>query len=97
MASYLKLIVVHGAIISSMLLVPLVAMQFTSEVKWTSEDFLAMAILLVAASCTRIVLIRVLYTRGLNSKKVRALVTLAVISVFFLVWLALAVGIGGNL
>jgi hypothetical protein len=55
-----------------------------------------MAILLVAASCTRIILIRVLYTRGLDSNKVRALVTLAVISVFFLVWLELAVGIGGN-
>lgn len=70
------------------LLVPLVAMQFTREVDWTLGDFLAAAVLLVAAgmSC-------VLATRMARSAAQRVAAVTAAVLVFALVWAELAVGV----
>lgn len=70
------------------LLIPLVAMQFTREVDWKPGDFLAAALLLVAAgmSC-------VLAARLARGGVQRAAAVAAVVLVFALVWAELAVGV----
>lgn len=76
---------------AGVLLVPLVAMVFTDEVKWTLFDFLLMGGLL---SGTGVVF--VLVSRTLDAVAFRAAVGLAVLAAFLLVWVTLAVGILGS-
>jgi len=73
------------------LLIPFVAMQFTNEVNWTVADFVAAGILLLAAGLTLEFILRKV-TRPSH----RILLVLAVLTVFALVWIELAVGIFGS-
>ncbi len=74
-----------------LLLLPLVAMQFTPEVDWGPGDFLIFgAMLAVAAGIVD------LAARLSGSLLYRAGVGLAVAGAFLLVWVNLAVGIIGN-
>jgi hypothetical protein len=75
-----------------LLLLPLVAMQFTTEVNWGPEDFLVMGVLL--AGCAGTVH---LATRLTDDFAYLAGVVIAVGTAFMLVWINLAVGfIGGE-
>lgn len=87
-ARHLLLILLATAAI---LLVPLVAMQFTSEVRWTGRDFIVAGALL---ACTGIILdLAMSKTRTREARMVAA----AVIGLAFLfVWAELAVGIVGS-
>lgn len=72
-------------------MVPLVAMQFTSEVDWDLTDFVIMGILLFGSALTY----------ELLAMKARTIehwifIGLAVAAVLFLVWAELAVGIFGT-
>jgi hypothetical protein len=79
------------AIAASLLLIPFIAMQFSSEVNWSPFDFAIMGILLFGtASLCELVLRRVKTLRS------RILVCGAVLLLFFLVWAELAVGIFGT-
>ena len=73
------------------LLVPLIAMQFTNEVNWDKIDFVAMGSLLFGTGSTFV----------LVSRKVPRKRRLAMAAVFgtalFYVWLELAVGVFTNL
>lgn len=71
-----------------LLLVPLVAMQFTPEVSWGPVDFLAAAVLLAGAG-TGIVLANA----WLERRAYKLLAAAAVILVTALVWAELAVGL----
>jgi hypothetical protein len=75
-----------------LLLLPLVAMQFTTEVNWTGSDFLIMGIMLLLACST--------YEFGvwLSNGEIayRAGFAVAVAASFLLVWVNLAVGIIGK-
>lgn len=73
------------------LLVPLVAMQFTDEVAWDLADFIVFGAMLIAA-CSAYELA----TRMSASGFYRAAFGLAIATAFFLVWANLAVGIIGN-
>lgn len=73
-----------------LLLLPLVAMQFTGEVRWTGLDFAVMGALLFAACGTVHLAIR---THGNLAYRAGAVV--AVAGAFALVWINLAVGIIG--
>ena len=75
----------------SLLLIPLIAMQFTNEVKWSGFDFLIMGVLLLIAG-TAIEWVRRKFKN--NSKK--WLLIAAVVVVFLLIWAELAVGIFGT-
>jgi len=76
---------------AAMLLVPLVAMQFTSEVNWTASDFVIAAVLLAGTG-----MLFELATTKLRTRKSR-LTAVAVIGLSFLfVWAELAVGIIGS-
>lgn len=74
-----------------LLLLPLVAMQFTSEVNWTFSDFIVAGILLFGTGG----LIE-LAMRKFNKVGTRVWVILGILIVLFLVWAELAVGIFGT-
>ncbi|MDT8413877.1 MAG: hypothetical protein RQ735_00750 [Flavobacteriaceae bacterium] len=79
------------AIVASILLIPLVAMQFTSEVNWTVFDFIVMGLLLTTAGLS----IDFAW-RKLKAFKYRWMVCGIILFVFFLIYAELAVGIFGT-
>jgi hypothetical protein len=72
------------------LLLPLSAMQFTDDVVWTLLDFFTAGALLVGAG-----LMYELGARKAGNNVYRAAVGVAVLTVLFLVWSSLAVGLIG--
>ena len=74
-----------------LLMVPLVAMQFTDEVNWTLGDFIAMGALLFGSGLTYELIAR----KG-GSIAYRAAVGVAVGTGLILIWMNLAVGIIGS-
>jgi hypothetical protein len=73
------------------LLIPLVAMQFTTEVNWTLSDFVVAGGLLFGAG-----LLFTLLARLGNNRPYRLAVGVAVAAGFLLVWANLAVGLVGS-
>ncbi|WP_437627810.1 hypothetical protein [Sorangium sp. So ce1151] len=73
------------------LLLPLVAMQFTAEVDWDLADFVIFGAMLVGACGTY-----ELAARSTGNRAYRAAVGVALAAAFVLVWMNLAVGIIGN-
>jgi Kef-type K+ transport system membrane component KefB len=77
--------------IGALLLIPLVAMQFTNQVNWSVADFIIMGFLLTAAAF----LLQLARRMGL-SKKTKIGLILGVLLLFLLVWGELAVGLFGS-
>lgn len=76
---------------AALLTVPAIAMRFTEEVQWTASDFVVMGGML-AAACGAFELL----LRAGNDVAYRLGAAVAVLGVFFLVWVNLAVGIIGS-
>jgi hypothetical protein len=74
-----------------LLLIPLVAMQFTSEVVWTLSDFVIAGALLFGTGLTYLLVARL----G-NNGTYRLAVGIAVMAGLLLVWINLAVGFIGS-
>lgn len=74
--------------VAVILLIPAIAMQFTDEVRWTSFDFLAAAVLLITSG-----LIFVYLSARTNDIRHKAAIGIAVANILFVIWLHLAVGI----
>jgi hypothetical protein len=74
-----------------LLVMPLIAMQFTPEVKWTLRDFLVAAVLLFGTGITLEFVLR-----KVKTVKMRIAVCGLVLLALFLVWAELAVGIFGS-
>lgn len=74
-----------------LLLVPLIAMQFTNEVNWSLFDFIVAGFLLFGTGG----LIE-LALRKINQINKRIWAVVAILIVLFLVWAELAVGIFGT-
>ncbi|MCB9264701.1 MAG: hypothetical protein H6558_06735 [Lewinellaceae bacterium] len=74
-----------------LLLIPFIAMQFTSEVNWSPFDFLVMGILLLGTGMAF-----ELVLRKVKKTEHRIALSLAVLVIFFLIWAELAVGIIGT-
>jgi hypothetical protein len=74
--------------VAVLLLVPLIAMQFTDEVKWSPMDFLVMGVLLLSTGlgCE-------LAIRRVKEFRYRVFICLAILTTFFIIWLEFAVGI----
>ena len=81
--------IVLGAL--SLLLVPLIAMQFTKEVNWDAFDFIVMGFLLTVFG-----LLIELVLRLVKTTLQRVLFCGGVLIIFFLIWAELAVGIFGS-
>ena len=75
----------------ALLLMPLVAMQFTREVDWTGEDFAAAALLIGIPG-----LLFELIVRTSRHWAFRLGAAIALLACFFMTWSNLAVGIVGN-
>ncbi|PWV51914.1 hypothetical protein [Chitinophaga sp. S165] len=73
------------------LLIPLIAMQFTNEVKWTLSDFVIAGILLLGTG-----LMIELVLRKVKQTRHRILLCGAIILALMVVWVELAVGIFGT-
>jgi len=74
-----------------LLLIPLIAMQFTSEVDWKLPDFVIMGILLLGTG-----LLCEFVMRKVKWIENRVLIIGAILVVLFLIWAELAVGIFGT-
>jgi chromate transport protein ChrA len=77
--------------VAALLLIPLIAMQFTDEVNWDLADFMVAAVLLLVA----------VFTYELISRKVKAptnrtILSVTLLIIFLLIWAELAVGIFGT-
>jgi hypothetical protein len=85
--SFIRIAIVVGLI----LLVPLVAMQFTDEVGWDLADFVVMGALLFGAG-----LALDFAVKKLIAPAYQALAVIAIVIIFLLMWAELAVGIFGT-
>jgi len=77
--------------VAVLLLIPLIAMQYTDEVNWTLSDFVVMGILLLGTGLMCELLLRKVKKIGY-----RVVFVGIVLTAFLLIWLELAVGIFGT-
>ena len=77
--------------IALLLVLPYIAMQFTSEVQWTGTDFLIMGFLLLGVG-----LMVEIILRKVSRPVQRGALLIGVVLLFLLVWAELAVGIIGT-
>lgn len=75
----------------AVLSVPLIAMQFTSEVDWGALDFAIIAVLLMSIGT-----IYVFAARMFQSRQHRVILGLGLVFLLFLCWAELAVGVFGS-
>lgn len=77
--------------VALLLLVPLVAMQFTDEVNWTTFDFMVAGVLLLGTGllCEWVI-------RKVRRTELRIGICLVILAALFLLWAELAVGIFGT-
>ena len=87
---YKRVIIISG-LISLLLLIPLIAMQFTPEVNWSIMDFFVASVILLCVGFGIDLLIR-----KIENPLSRILPALALLVLFVLVWMELAVGIFGS-
>ena len=73
------------------LLIPLIAMQFTNEVDWKLPDFVIMGVLLLGTG-----LLCELVMRKVKTTRNRIILCGALLLALFLIWAELAVGIFGT-
>jgi hypothetical protein len=83
-----KIILLISVII---LLIPLIAMQFTNEVNWTFLDFVVAEVLLIGTG-----LVCDFTMRKIKTLRYRIAIIIAILVVLFLIWAELAVGIFGS-
>jgi peptidoglycan/LPS O-acetylase OafA/YrhL len=86
-----KRLIIIVTIVAFLLLIPLVAMQFTTEVNWTLSDFIVAGVLLLGTG-----LLCELVMRKVPKMKHRIVICAVLLFLLFLVWAELAVGIFGS-
>lgn len=77
--------------VAFLLLIPAVAMQFTSEVTWTLSDFVIAGVLLLGTGLTC-----ELVMRKVNRTRYRIVICGVILAVLALIWSELAVGLFGT-
>lgn len=75
----------------ALLLIPLIAMQWTSDVNWTAADFFIMGAMIVGFGSVLVV-----YMEVARSRKQKILFTVIMLILFALIWAELSVGIFGT-
>ncbi len=86
-----KRLIIILIVVAVILTIPLVAMQFTTEVNWSLFDFVVAGILLLGTS-----LVIELILRNVKLLNHRILLSVIVLFILFLVWAELAVGLFGT-
>jgi len=77
--------------VALLLLIPFIAMQFTSEVNWTLSDFVVAGVLLLGTG-----LMCELVIRKVKKTVHRVTICAVILVLLFLIWAELAVGIFGT-
>lgn len=85
-----RLVIMFGTVVF-LLLIPVLAMQFTNEVKWSISDFIIAGLLLFGT-----VLVLEFILRKVTKKENRLLFVILILALLVLTWLELAVGIFGT-
>ena len=85
-----RLLVIPGIVVA-LLLIPLIAMQFTTEISWDVTDFTVAAILLLIVGFSIDFVLQ-----KLKTSKYKTLIIFAIIIIFLLIWAELGVGIFGT-
>jgi len=78
-------------IVTLILLIPLIAMQFTDEVNWTFADFVVAGFLLFGTG-----ILFDMIMRKVNNSDYRVVLYVVLLVVFLLIWAELAVGVFGT-
>ena len=73
------------------LLIPLIAMQFTDEVNWTLADFLIAGVLLISTG-----LLIEFANRKISKSNYKIAIYIVIVVAFLMVWAELAVGVFGT-
>lgn len=79
------------SVVVVILLIPMVAMQFTNEVNWTLSDFMVAGILLFGVITIIEIILRIT-----KKQQYRTLLIIGILAVALLLWMELAVGIFGS-
>jgi peptidoglycan/LPS O-acetylase OafA/YrhL len=77
--------------VTTLLLIPFIAMQFTNEVNWTLSDFVVAGVLLFGTG-----LLCELVLRKVNKVEYRIAICAVLLAALLLIWVELAVGIFGT-
>jgi len=77
--------------VALLLLLPLIAMQFTDEVKWTLFDFVVAGVLLLGTGLLCEFVMRKVHNTGS-----RIAICVALLALLAVIWIELAVGIFGT-
>ena len=85
-----RLILIIGGV-ALLLLVPLVAMQFSDDVSWSVNDFIIAGVLLSGTG-----LLIELILRNVKLKQNRLILSAIVLVLLILIWIELAVGLFGS-
>lgn len=83
-----KRLLIIALTVAFLLLIPLIAMQFTAEVNWTLSDFVIAAVLMLGTG-----LLCELVLRKVNKTSLRIGICVAILAIFLIIWAELAVGI----
>lgn len=86
-----KRLIIILSVATGLLLIPLIAMQFSNEVDWKPLDFTIMGLLLFGTG-----LLCELVLRKVTSITNRIIICAVILGVFFVTWAELAVGIFGT-
>ncbi len=86
-----KSLVIILCITTVILLIPLIAMQFTNTVNWSGNDFAIMGILVLVTG-----LVIDFLARKVKAANLRIVLIIGVILLFLLFWAEMAVGIFGT-
>ena len=83
-----KILIFIISVVALILLIPLIAMQFTKEVNWNVLDFIVAAFLLLSTglACNFIM-------KKVKKTKFRIAICLVILAFLFFIWAELAVGI----
>ncbi|MEL6194773.1 MAG: hypothetical protein AAFR66_22120 [Bacteroidota bacterium] len=91
MKSLPKRLVMIAMITAAILLIPLIAMQFSEEVNWTLGDFIEAGALLLGVG-----ILLDFALRQIKKSRFRVFIILGILILFLLVWAELAVGLFGT-
>jgi peptidoglycan/LPS O-acetylase OafA/YrhL len=87
-----KRLIIIVLVVALLLLIPLIAMQFSDEVNWTLFDFIGAGVLLLGTG-----LICDFVLRKVKKIRLRIAICVALLIILLFIWAELAVGIFGSL
>lgn len=90
-SKFLKSTLIVAAVTITLLIIPLVAMQFSAEVDWSIGDFIIAGFLLFGTGFSYVLL-----TTKINNGRYKAGIAVGLFAGLFLIWANLAVGIIGS-